>query len=91
MTLSLWFKRSSNDPAVALYQQFCKKLARTGITKADYEGPQDFAQRAQVALPKYQQQIGSITTQFTTWRYRQQDDQTLASLREEVKAFKPKR
>ncbi len=90
MTLSIWFKRSPNDPAVALYQQFCKKLARAGITKADYEGPQDFAQRAQMVLPNYQQQIDSITNLFTTWRYRQQDDQTLASLREEVKAFNPK-
>ncbi|SFJ89081.1 transglutaminase TgpA family protein [Methylophaga sulfidovorans] len=91
MTLSIWFKRSSSDPAVVLYQRFCKKLARLGIKKADYEGPQDFAQRAQVALPEYQQQIDSITTLFTTWRYRQQDEQTLSSLREQIKTFKPRR
>jgi len=91
MMLSVWFKRPHLDPGVALYQQFCKKLARLGIEKADYEGPQDFARRAQAALPEYHHQIDKITSLFTTWRYRQQDEQTLSSLREQIKAFTPKR
>jgi protein-glutamine gamma-glutamyltransferase len=91
MMLSVWFKRPHHDPGVALYQRFCKKLARLGIEKADHEGPQDFAMRAQAALPEYHHQIDRITSLFTAWRYRQQDEQTLSSLREQIKAFTPKR
>ncbi|MFC6806358.1 DUF4129 domain-containing transglutaminase family protein [Methylophaga thalassica] len=91
MMLSVWFKRPHHDPGVALYQRFCKKLARLGIEKADHEGPQDFARRAQAALPEYHHQIDKITSLFTAWRYRQQDQQTLSSLREQIKAFTPKR
>jgi protein-glutamine gamma-glutamyltransferase len=91
MMLSVWFKRPHHDPGVVLYQRFCKKLARLGIEKADHEGPQDFAMRAQAALPEYHHQIDRITSLFTAWRYRQQDEQTLSSLREQIKAFTPKR
>ena len=67
---TLRLKAAPQDKAQRSYQEFCNKLARTGITRLPHEGPQEFALRAEQALPQYQQQIATITRLYLHLRYR---------------------
>jgi len=87
MLLSVIIKRPERDPGLAIYLQFCQKLSKLGVTKYDYEGPNDFSARAQTALPELVSQIHSISQGYSDWRYRQSEQQLLEQLRQQVKQF----
>lgn len=91
MLLASFYRRQHPDPAVRLYQRFCRKLGQLGIHKADYEGPHDFALRAQQQLPQHQQQIQTITSLYSQLRYRAYDEAALAELKQSVAVFRPQR
>ena len=91
MVLASLYRRRDSDPAVAIYQTFCRKMAKIGLTKHDYEGPHDFALRAQYALPDYQLQIHQITTLYSHIRYRHEQPLLLEELAQKVKAFRPQK
>jgi hypothetical protein len=76
---------------VHLYQQFCSKLARAGLSRLAHEGPYDFADRAQRYLPDYKTQIAAITEIYNQLRYNKADNHLLAKLESEIKQFRPKR
>lgn len=77
------------DPAFALYLQFCRKLAKAGVQRAEHEGPQDFAARAAAGLPAAAAAIEGITARYVALRYgRQAPADGLAALRREIASFK---
>lgn len=91
MLLLSYARRPHPDRAVHLYQQFCSKLARVGISRQAYEGPYDFANRAQLFLPRYSPQIAAITRLYNQLRYNRADDRLLTELDSAIKQFRPRR
>lgn len=57
------------DPAQALYMQFLRKLAPTGLTRAQHEGELDFSNRAIKRLPHKSKEITQITLSYQQLRY----------------------
>lgn len=80
-------KSVSKNKVQRVYQTFCGKLARFDIIKRPHEGPEDFAIRAQHALPEYQQQIASINHLYLHVRYR--GDTIAEDFFQAVKQFDP--
>lgn len=68
------FKSTENDPVQLLYQKFCNKLARYGLSRHAYEGPKDFSQRAEQQFPDQQPVIRRILRLYINLRYRSQND-----------------
>ncbi|WP_438970546.1 transglutaminase TgpA family protein [Methylophaga sp.] len=91
MLLLTYKRRHHADPAVSLYQSFCRKLERLDLHRQSFEGPNDFAMRAKQALPAYKQQITHITDLYIQIRYRQVDDALMSELKQQVKDFRPRR
>ena len=72
LPLAWWLLRQPRvkaDPALKLYQGFCGKLAKAGITIQPEEGPRDFAERAKQLRPELATQIEQITVLFIRLRY----------------------
>lgn len=90
MLILSYYRREHAEPAVRLYQLYCRKLAQQGMDKKAHEGPYDFAERVTQQLPQYQQQIQSITALYSQLRYRQHDAAMLADLKQQVMRFRPK-
>lgn len=57
------------DPVISAYRNFCRKLAATGISRRDGEGPRDFAARASVACPQDAAAIDAISKLYAEARY----------------------
>ncbi len=68
------FSRNSLDPIQRLYGRFCKKLARKGLIRQDYEGPLDFACRAGSEFPADKNTINLITAIYINQRYRSREN-----------------
>ncbi|MEW8049155.1 MAG: DUF3488 and transglutaminase-like domain-containing protein [Candidatus Thiodiazotropha sp.] len=76
-----------------LYQRFCKKLSRLGITRRAYEGPMDFAKRAARNRPDLAGQIMAIIDLYIRLRYTPQTDdkEQRRALARQVRQFRPRR
>ena len=61
--------RSSVDRVKALYEYFCRKIARLGVRRDPCEGPLDFAQRAAQSLPNESNRILQIADTYMLLRY----------------------
>ncbi|MFI3186456.1 MAG: DUF3488 and transglutaminase-like domain-containing protein [Methylococcaceae bacterium] len=57
------------DPTVALYRQFCQKMAKAGVIIGLGEGANDFAVRAKIQQPELGDLIDEITLIFVRLRY----------------------
>jgi protein-glutamine gamma-glutamyltransferase len=80
------------DPVVATYARFCRKLAKLGVPRQPYEGPEAFRRRASRALPTNSPAIDSISALYIRMRYGEASadrsrDEDLMQLRREVKNF----
>ncbi len=62
-------RRFREEPAQKLYRRFCELLARRGCPRAPHEGPQDYAQRASVAIPIHARRIQDICRTYAALRY----------------------
>ncbi|MCP4042370.1 MAG: DUF3488 domain-containing transglutaminase family protein [Gammaproteobacteria bacterium] len=72
LAVAIWLRnrlRIQRDPARIVYDRFCRKLARLGVTRASCEGPQAYAQRARARLPALQPQLWQITKTYIRIRY----------------------
>lgn len=67
--LWLWRPKKSPDPAQAAYLRFCRKLARTGLTRAPHEGAHDFAARVTRRRADLAQPVSEITRLYEDLRY----------------------
>lgn len=61
--------RSRMDRVKALYEYFCRKIARLGVRRDACEGPLDFAQRASSFLPNESNRIRQIADTYILLRY----------------------
>src|ERR1700757_4950848 len=61
--------RPRADRVQALYERFCRKLARIGVQRDPWEGPSDFAKRAAQSLPNASECVRQITETYITLRY----------------------
>lgn len=91
MLIASLYRREHTEPAVALYQTFCRKMAKVGVHKQDYEGPHDFALRSRNSLPDYQLQIDQITALYTRLRYRDEQPLLLKQMAQQIKEFRPQK
>jgi hypothetical protein len=76
------------DAVQTYYLNFCKKLAKTGITRTPHEGAQDFANRAALLKSKQAKAIQDITAQYIALRYQNQNNaQSLQAFKRAVRKF----
>ena len=61
--------RSRVDRVKALYEYFCRKIARLGVRREPCEGPLDFARRAAQSLPNESNRIRQIADTYILLRY----------------------
>src|SRR5882757_9176110 len=61
--------RSRVDRVKALYEYFCRKIARLGVPRDPCEGPLDFARRAAQSLPNESNRIRQIADRYILLRY----------------------
>lgn len=62
-------QRKPEDPAVILYRQFCRKMAKAGVVIRLGEGANDFAIRAKTQKPETGDFVDEITRIFVRLRY----------------------
>jgi transglutaminase-like putative cysteine protease len=90
--LSIWLvMRSAGEKperVQRLYTQFCKKLARQGLSRQPSEGPLQYASRIEQARPELATFVQQITTLYVQIRYRSQMD-NLAEFALTVRRFRP--
>ncbi len=67
--LLLYQKQPAIDPVLRIYNRFCKKLAKYGLSKGQGEGAKDFAERIKIILPEQSSSIDQITHLFIKLRY----------------------
>jgi transglutaminase-like putative cysteine protease len=81
----------SADPARRVYDRFCQKMARAGVTREASEGPRDFAQRAAAARPDLAGTVDAVINQYVQLRYGRPngDAELLKGLEREVRKFSP--
>jgi hypothetical protein len=80
--------RSRVDRIKALYEFFCRKVARLGVTRDPCEGPSDFAQRAAQSLPNESNRIRQIADTYILLRYAPQPEPGMVDrFKKEVNAF----
>ena len=88
----LLFKRErrSEDIIVRMYQDFCRKLARRGLSRRPYEGPTAFAERVATQRPDVAGQVRNIAKLYSTLRYGLHPSPAgLDVLRRAVRHFRP--
>jgi protein-glutamine gamma-glutamyltransferase len=80
--------RLGADRVKALYERFCRKLARQGVSRDPWEGPSDFSRRAAQLLPEESERIRGIANTYITLRYSPEPAPiTLDRFGKEVRAF----
>jgi hypothetical protein len=83
-------QRRPRDPAVLAYQRFCRKLARRGLSRPEYEGPGAFAARIAAQRPDLAGQVQTIVKLYIALRYgAHRSPRTLGLLRRAVRRFHP--
>jgi len=80
--------RSRVDRVKALYEYFCRKIARLGVRREACEGPLDFARRAAQSLPNESNRIRQIADTYILLRYAPEPPPGIQDrFAKEVKAF----
>ncbi|OAM52658.1 transglutaminase [Methylovorus sp. MM2] len=79
-------KRLKRDPIQNIYNDFLRKLAKSGLQRYDHEGPVDFSIRACRRLPQKSVQIEEITQAYTNLRYAK-NFASIAAFKQLVNAF----
>ncbi len=89
--LTAWLvreRRPHPDPARALYDRFCGKLARRGLGRRPSEGPLAYARRVTGRRRDLAGEVNDITGLYVAARYGSQRD-LLVELASRIRAFRP--
>ncbi len=81
-------RRPQQDAAQKLYLQFCAKLARLGMERKSFEGPQDFLARIERERPELTDEAKRITQLYVEYRYGVSAAENLFLLAQSVRQFK---
>ena len=85
-------RRRRRDAVQSAWQGFCAGLARHGITRADWEGPLDFAERVAREKPELAALATAAASHYAELRYGLGDPRQLQHLQECVRRIpKPRR
>jgi hypothetical protein len=83
--------RARVDRVKALYEHFCRKIARLGVPRDACEGPLDFTRRAAQSLPNESNRIRQIADTYILLRYTPEPPLgMLDRFAKEVNAFRPR-
>ena len=92
VALILFYRRRRIDPVVALYQRFCQRFSKLGISYHASETPEQFASRIVAIRPELAEGVGVITELYYRLRYRPTSELEFKRLREEfqrqIRAFR---
>ncbi|MEQ1515808.1 MAG: DUF3488 and transglutaminase-like domain-containing protein [Usitatibacteraceae bacterium] len=61
--------QTQKEPLVAAYEKLCRKLAKTGITRAPHEGPRDYLERLLPLHPAVGQRASPLFETYIALRY----------------------
>ena len=87
--LLFYQKQQAIDKPLFIYWQFCKKLAKRGLSRNPGEGEKAFAERVKITLPEQIADIDQITEIFIKLRYgRVSNKEDLAQFNKRVTGFK---
>jgi protein-glutamine gamma-glutamyltransferase len=92
LLVALWLLRGMRreDPVQRAWLRFCDKLARAGLSRANAEGPLDYAGRVARRLPARENEVRAITALYVDQRYGPVADlESLARLKSLVRDFAP--
>ena len=69
--LTAWalHKRARHDPTLGAWNRLSRKLARVGLARKDWEGPEDYARRVALARPELGHGLAAITALYIDLRY----------------------
>ncbi|MGB9150363.1 MAG: DUF3488 and transglutaminase-like domain-containing protein [Burkholderiales bacterium] len=85
-------KRQRNQDSVQKnYARFCMKMARHGMTRFGFEGPQDFLTRVERERPELAAEAQLITALYVEARYGNGSADSITLLGQQVRQFKPGR
>ncbi len=62
-------RTAASEPLLEAYRRFCKKMARAGVERYPWEGPQDFEKRLIAAFPGDTESIHEFIQTFIEMRY----------------------
>jgi transglutaminase-like putative cysteine protease len=67
----LWLmgRRRVRDPVLAIYERYCRKLARLGLVRRRWEGASDYADRVVKQRPELTASVRAITDLYIRLRY----------------------
>lgn len=83
------FKTSIN-PVQKIYNTFCNKLSKKGLTRGISEGPMDFCIRAIEKFPEQKEAIELITKLYINIKFKSKtDDRLLKKLKQKVGSLRP--
>ena len=94
--ISLWInlnkRKIHRDSVCHLYDKFCSRLAKIGLTREPYEGPIDFSRRAICKRQDLKQDIQLITQFYIQLRYQRDPPGSLfKQFQNRVRSFKPRK
>jgi len=90
VTAALWMVRTrpKPDPAVKLFNKFCRKLQRIGMQRQPTEGPLDFARRVIDTRSDLRGPVNRVTNTYIAVRYGRLHPSGVPLLRKLVHEFK---
>ncbi|MCU7842229.1 MAG: DUF3488 and transglutaminase-like domain-containing protein [Candidatus Thiodiazotropha sp. (ex Monitilora ramsayi)] len=83
--------RLKQDPVLAIYQRFCRRLAAIGYPRSVHEGPLDYSERISRERPDLASPVQSITTHYIGLRYSEGKKRNLGNFAKQVSRFRPRR
>ncbi|MEL0585777.1 MAG: DUF3488 and DUF4129 domain-containing transglutaminase family protein [Candidatus Thiodiazotropha sp. (ex. Lucinoma kazani)] len=87
-----WQGKQRQTRTKRIYDRFCRRLSRLGITRRPYEGPLDFARRASRRRPDLAVQIMRIIDHYIQLRYAsRRTDMECQLFARQVRKFRPRR
>ena len=90
MTAWVLLHRPPADPAERAWSLLSQKLARRGLARRAWEGPQDYAARVAAAAPEHGEAISLIARLYQGLRYgRTAPADAVSELKTQVRKFKP--
>jgi len=89
LTAALLWRRPRLDPVQRQWQRATHRLEKRGLPRRAWEGPLDYADRVAQELPAAADDIRAIAALYAGLRYGSASPNSLATLRQQVTAFKP--
>jgi len=81
------FRKGPTEPALVVYEKFCRRFEKAGLTRRPSEGPNDFAKRSAQMFPHAQEQVRVFTSLYIELRYGEGPKELLEQMKEQLRLF----